>query len=275
MKGASGWTIVGGRGRAARLVRSGLVLAANAQHSGAGVVCNDGTGFMWDMGIGRAIGLALMLVLPGAAQAAPVAVQVTALAPEGAGAGPVSWSAVPLNLPEGADVLEAMIMTEGALDGPWQVMLEPGDYVISGFSEADLYEISIEVTPQTTVIEVPVLAIEPQVALRCTEPRCDYADAATGLQVTLPQGWAVDLPYHADLGDGDLAPEVSTVFFEDVEGDGGAVWFLNPLDWITGETGPCRAVAQGNLCTFDVSAAAELAFAVIAPSLQILETHME
>lgn len=230
---------------------------------------------MWNRGIVRAFGLAVMLVLPGPGRAAPVEVQVTALVPEGAQRLPVSWSAVPLNLPEGADLLEAMIITPAPLDGPWQVALEPGDYVISGFTEADLYEISIEVTAQTRVIDVPVLAFASQVALRCAEERCDHVDAATGLSVTLPKGWAMEAPSHADLGDGQRADEISTVFFEDIGGDGGAVWFLNPTDWIGGETGPCRAVAQGNLCTFDISDAAEAAFSVIAPSLQRLEMPAE
>ncbi|RGP36967.1 hypothetical protein [Pseudotabrizicola alkalilacus] len=207
-------------------------------------------------------------LMPLMALAEPVTVSVTALLPEGVEAGPVSWSAVPLDLPEEADVLEAMIMTPEPVNGPWQVVLEPGEYLLSGFTEAELFEAKAVVTTQTTLIEVPVLAIEPAVALRCTEPRCDYTDSETGLRVTLPQGWAVETPYHADLGDGELAEEVSAVFFEDVEGDGGAVWFLNPVDWITGDTGPCRAVAQGNLCSFDLTPAAEAAFAVIAPSLQ-------
>ncbi|MFN4155296.1 MAG: hypothetical protein ACK4HF_11635 [Paracoccaceae bacterium] len=229
---------------------------------------------MRDAMIGRGFGprfwLAIVLaVLPLAGQAEPVAVSITALVPEGVEPRRVSWSAVPLDLPEDADVLDAMIMTPEPVAGPWQVLLEPGEYLISGFTEVELYEISAVVTAQTGVIKVPVLDIGPGIALRCTEPRCDYTDEATGLRLTLPQGWAVDAPYHADLGDGELAEQISTVFFEDVEGDGGAVWFLNPVDWITGDTGPCRAVAQGNLCTFDVSPAAEAAFAVIAPSLQL------
>ena len=231
---------------------------------------------MLGMGSVRAFGLAVMFAaLPASAQAEPVLVSVTALLPEGAAPRPVSWSAVPLNLPETADVLKAMIVTPEPVAGPWQVLLEPGEYVISGFTEAELFEATTLVTAQTTLIAVPVLAIEPQVALRCTEPRCDYADAATGLRLTLPQGWVVDVPYHADLGGGALAPEVSTVFYEDVEGDGGAVWFLNPMDWITNDTGPCRAVAQGNLCTFEITPAAESGFAIIAPSLQRLDVPTE
>lgn len=215
-------------------------------------------------------------VLPMAGLAEPVALRIHAVVPEGAETRPVSWSALPLDLAEDADVLDAMIMTPEPVDGPWEVMLEPGEYLFSGFTEVELFEISALVTPQTTEIAVPVLAIEQAVALRCQETEtCVYTDAATGLQAVLPKGWAVDVPYHADLGGGEQADEVSTVFFEDVEGDGGAVWFLNPLDWITGDTGPCRAVTQGNLCTFEVSPAAEAAFAVIAPSLQRVDLPAE
>ncbi|MFN3722359.1 MAG: hypothetical protein ACK4VZ_04885 [Paracoccaceae bacterium] len=221
------------------------------------------------MGRSGFFGVILSLASGAQAFAEPVSVRILAMAPEGAEMRPVSWSAVPLDLPEDADVLDAMIMTPEPVDGPWQVALEPGSYVISGFTEAELYETNAVVTPQTTLIEVPVLSIEQAVAMRCAEVRCEYADPKTGLRVTLPQAWAVDVPHHADLGDGMLAPEVSTVFFEDVAGDGGAVWFLNPVDWITGDTGPCRTVALGNLCSFDLSPAAEAAFAVIAPSLRL------
>ena len=208
-------------------------------------------------------------LLPLHALAEPVTVSIAAVVPEGAIARPVSWSAVPLDLPEEADVLDAMLMSPEPVDGPWQVALEPGNYVISGFTEAELYEISARVSARTTVIEVPVLVIEQAVALRCVDSlTCDFVDEATNLRLTLPKGWAVDAPYFADLGGGKQAKEVSTVFFEDIDGDGGAVWFLNPVDWITGDTGPCRTVAVGNLCTFEISPAAETAFVVIAPSLR-------
>lgn len=215
-----------------------------------------------------AVVLAGALMLAAAAGAAPVQLEVRAEGPDGAEGDAVSWSAVPLDLPEEANVLDAMVMTEAPVQGPWRVALEPGRYLFSGFTPVELYEAEVEVTAEMAEIVVPVLEIAGGVALRCAEARCDFADAATGLRVTLPQGWAVDQPYFADLGDGVLAEEISTVFFEDVEGDGGAVWFLNPLDWISDETGPCRAVAQGVLCTFDESPAAEAAFAVIAPTLQ-------
>ena len=215
----------------------------------------------------------LCAVLAGAvvarpAVAEPVAVSVTAVLPDGGEARPVSWAAVPLDLPPSADVLDAMVMTPSPVDGPWQVALEPGAYVISGFTEHDLFEARVTVTAQSAVIEVPLLWIEQRVALRCDEAAgCDFSDADTGLSLTVPQGWAVEVPYFADLGDGEVADQVSTVLFEDIEGDGAAVWFLNPEEWIDDDNGPCRPVAVGVMCTFDVSAAAQAAFAVIAPSL--------
>lgn len=199
-----------------------------------------------------------------------VPVSISPVLPEGAPAVPISWSAVPLDLPAGADVLESMVMTPGSVLGPWQVDLEPGQYLISGFTEAELYEITATVTAETRTIDVPVLSVEPTVALRCTDAaRCDYSHPETGLSLTLPKGWAVDVPYRADLGGGVLADEVSTVLFEDVEGDGAAVWFLNPVDWIEEPTTPCRDVDAGVLCTFDLSPAALAAFDVIAPSIRL------
>lgn len=221
----------------------------------------------------RRVIFALLCALPGLASPAsaePVSVTIRAILPEGAAEGPVSWSALPLDLPPDADILAAMIMTPEPINGPWRVDLEPGEYLISGFSEVELYESNATITAQTTILEVPVLEIDHSVALRCVDTdTCAYTDEATGLGVTLPKGWAMDTPYHADLGDGEVAAEISAVFFEDSKGDGAAVWFLNPLDWIIDDNGPCRAVSIGNLCTFDISAAAEAAFSVIAPSLRI------
>lgn len=217
------------------------------------------------------LALGLMAPLAQAVGAAPVEVKVMAEVPEGKTALPITWSAVPTNLPPEADVLEAMIITPDTITGPWVVSLDPGEYVISGFTAVDLYEATVTVTEAGGTIVVPILSVEQQVAMTCTDtPTCDYTDTATGLSVTLPQGWALDLPYRADLGDGTQAPEVSTVLFETAEGDGGAVWFLNPVDWIEDDNGPCRDVPVGRLCTFDVSAKAEAAFVTIAPSLRLI-----
>ena len=205
-----------------------------------------------------------------AALAEPVTVTIVAQVPEGAEARPVSWSAVPMNLPPDADVLSLMVMTPEPVEGAWTVTLDPGEYLISGFTEVELYETPVVVDAATDRIEVPVLTIEQTVAQRCPKGApCAFSDPDTGLMLTLPEGWAVDQPYRADLGDGTLADEISTVIFEDIEGDGAAVWFLNPVDWIEDDESPCRPVAVGQLCTFGLSPEAEAAFAVIAPSLAL------
>lgn len=214
--------------------------------------------------------MALGLVIAGPVWAETVSVTIRAVAP--VGAPEVSWSAVPMDLPPDADVLEAMIMTPDAIAGPWVVDLTPGPWLISGFTAVDLYEVQATVTPETTVIDVPVLVVEDAIALRCSESAtCAYCDPETGLAATLPKGWALERPYRADLGGGTLADAVSTVFFEDIEGDGAAVWFLNPVDWVADDSSPCRDVTLGVMCTFDASPAAEAAFAVIAPSLRLAE----
>ena len=184
----------------------------------------------------------------------------------------VTWSATPQDLAPDADVLDAMVFEPEAFDGPWQVKLEPGTYLVSAFSEADLFELTATVVPGVAGqrFEVPVLQFETAIPYRCAETAgCSFADAATGLTFSLPQGWAAERPYHADLGDGTLAPEVSGVFFEDSQDEGSAVWFLNPVDWIVEDNTPCREVTVGNLCTFDISPAAETGFGVLAGSLAL------
>ncbi|MBN2630367.1 MAG: hypothetical protein JXR75_07490 [Rhodobacteraceae bacterium] len=199
-----------------------------------------------------------------------IGVTIAADSPEGTADRPVSWSATPLDLPPEADVFAAMTKTPEPVTGPWQVALEPGRYLISGFSEVELYELEVTLPDAGATILVPQLPVAPAVVFRCTEaPTCDYTHPESGLSLTLPQGWALDAPYHGDLGDGEVAPDLSAVIYEDRQDDGAAVWFLNPPDWITDDNGPCRGVAIGQVCTFEISDAADGAFATIAPSLRI------
>ena len=114
------------------------------------------------------------------------------------------------------------------------------------------------------------MSLEASVAYRCEGAGpCSIADAATGLAFDLPGGWASEQPYFADIGDGTRETDVSVVFYEDVESEEGAVWFLNPVDWVADEAGPCRDVTIGEMCTFDLGGAAEMAFALIAPTLRL------
>ncbi len=210
-------------------------------------------------------------LLAGAVQAADVL--ATFSLPAGFEGKVVSWSATPLDLPPDADVLSAMIIAPEALAGPWTVTLETRHYLVSAFSDVEVFELTVTLAaePATQAHEVPLLSLEAAVAYACEGGEiCGFEDAPTRLGFALPPGWAAEQPYFADLGEGARATEVSTVFFEDVEGDGGSVWFLNPVDWIEDDAGPCRDVAVGVLCTFDLGGTAEAGFAVIGPSLSLL-----
>lgn len=182
----------------------------------------------------------------------------------------VTWSAAPLDLPADADMLAALILQPKATAGPWTVALNPGEYLISAFSSAEVFEQQVRVPPAdgAGVVLVPPLELAVAVPYRCAEARCSFVDDATGLAFDLPQGWAAEQPYHADLGAGVQAPEVSAVFFQDVDGDDAAVWFLNPPDWTEDDNGPCQPVDLGVMCSFALTPAATAALQVIAPSLR-------
>ena len=183
----------------------------------------------------------------------------------------VSWSATPLDLPMDVDIIAAMIMEPGPIAGPWQVALEPGSYLVSAFSEADVFELTVVVEANANQsYNVPALNLTQQVAYHCKDaPICRFQDEETGISFALPQGWGAEQPYFADLGTGEVAAEVSGVFFEDVESEGAAVWFLNPVDWIEDDNGPCLEVPIGILCSFEIGPAAQAGFDVIAPSLAV------
>lgn len=220
----------------------------------------------------RLIGAMALVVwaICGAVQAADV--QATFSLPAGYEGKSVSWSATPLDLAPDADVLSAMTMEPDAFAGPWTVVLTPGQYLISAFSDVEVFELTttLAAEPATQTYEVPLLSLESAVAFRCDGAGpCPVADAKTGLGFTLPGGWASEQPYFADLGNGTRATEVSAVFYEDVAGEDGSVWFLNPVDWVEDDAGPCREVALGEMCTFDLGGAAEAGFAAIAPTLTL------
>lgn len=175
----------------------------------------------------------------------------------------VTWSATPLDLPDEADVLDAMVLEREARAGPWVVLLEPGRYQVTAFSASDVFELAVTLGEGAAEHVVPVLQLAPSVPYRCTaDLGCVFADPPTGLAFRLPTGWAAEAPVLDDAGG------ISAVFFEDIDGEGADVWFLNPQDWSEDEFGPCRPVDLGALCTFDVSPEAEAAFAEIAPSLR-------
>ena len=120
-------------------------------------------------------------------------VQATFSLPPEHAATPVSWSATPTDLPEGADVLSAMVMQPDSAPGPWTVTLAPGAYQITAFSEADVFELTLLLpdAPAVQAYEVPPLALATSVPFRCEgDTPCTFADAATGLSFALPPGCA-------------------------------------------------------------------------------------
>lgn len=213
-----------------------------------------------------------LILCMGAAPLRAAEVQTTFTLPEGYGDMAVSWSATPLDLPEGADVLGAMIMEPEAAAGPWVLPLPAGEYLISAFSEVEVFELTLSLgaDPAVQAFEVPLLSLEASAVFHCDgQASCPFADPVTGLVFDLPQGWSAEQPYYADLGGGQRATEVSGVFYQDVSGEGGAVWFLNPVDWIEDDAGPCREVGPGLMCTFDLAGDAEQGFGMLAPSLKL------
>lgn len=214
--------------------------------------------------------VAVVWGLVGMAQAAEV--QVTFTLPPGFEDKAVSWSATPLDLAPDVDVLDAMTMEPESRPGPWVVVLTPGEYLITAFSDVEVFELTttLAADPSTQIHEVPLLSLEASVAYRCEGAGpCSISDTATGLGFDLPGGWAAEQPYFADLGGGTRANEVSAVFYQDIMDEGAAVWFLNPVDWVEDEAGPCRDVKPGVMCTFDLGGQAEAGFALIAPSLRL------
>ena len=183
---------------------------------------------------------------------------------------PATWSATPTNLPEDADILSSMVLEDEPKVGEWQVALAPGPYMISAFTDLDVYELNLDLSAadQGKVIEVPAIVFSQNIPYRCEGPEsCTYEDSDTGLSFALPAGWSAEQPYFPEIGKGEVAADVSAVFFEHVDGDGGAVWFLNPIDWHDEEMGPCVDIDLGVMCSFDQSDAAQKAFSIIVPSL--------
>lgn len=212
--------------------------------------------------------MAAFLLPGGPVLAEPV--EVSLAAPPELAAEAVAWEAFPLALGEGVGEV-APVSSGGPVTGPWIVALEPGDWQVTGLAGEVFLNAQVTIAAEG---ESFVVAAEPPPAgppyLCQGDAPCSYVDAATGLAFALPPGWAAAQP--TGSADGAVDGKPWALFFEPVEGVGGAAWELNPSSW-TEFAGPCREVALGQLCTPDVDTevdpAAEAAFAVIAPSLAL------
>lgn len=216
----------------------------------------------------------------GMAQGAEVSITALSAATGQPPENPVNWTATPLDLPDDADIFTQMVFTVKPIVTPWVVELEPGRYQVSGYSDQGVYEAEVTITQDgPPSLQVPEVEVQDRASFICAEiDICRYNDPVTGLQVTLPSGWAVEHPMLT------AERKISTVFYEEAElsgarsgfdavdeeseNHGTAVWFLNPPEWYEEDDGPCREVSLGALCTFLDGDASLSAFNIIAPSLR-------
>lgn len=223
---------------------------------------------------------ALLLAPLNMAQAGEVSISAISAASGLPPENPVNWTATPLDLPEDADIFSEMVFTVKPIIAPWVIDLEPGRYQVSGYSDQGVYEAEVTIADNGPAsLQVPEVEVRDRASFICKEiDICRYSDPITGLQVTLPSGWAVEQPMLLE------DRQISTVFYEEAElggarsgfdavdeeseSQGTSVWFLNPPEWFEEDDGPCREVSLGALCTFFDGDATQSAFDIIAPSLR-------
>jgi len=200
------------------------------------------------------------------AAAQPVAVTIRPAAP--ASPAPVSWSATPLD--PAPDAPEAVAMPE-AISGPWAVQLAPGRWRVEGVAgDGMYYAAEITVTDAAgQVFDIPV-GFESEGmgedAPPPAVPGTPFRDAATGLSLSLPEGWQVTEVFLAETAAGVVAAMPTATF----TGPGGRMLVLNPLQWLD-SNGICHEGPLGPLCIFGAEDA-ETAAAVgaILPSLSLV-----
>jgi len=224
----------------------------------------------WRDGVRRAVCLFLLVAvaLAGQARAQQAGVIAVIVSPAAGHDGlAVSWTAVEIDGNAALDAEPRAVSSASPVTGPWAVTLAQGGWWVSGFTATVIFEGEIAVQPGgDTAFVIPVLDLAARSPFRCAAPGpCAFDDAKTGLSFKLPGGWAAERPLRP-------GPEGTVaVFYEDAEGRAGAVWFLNPADWIVTPDAPCRPVMPGRMCTFVEDApdtGADAAFALIAASLR-------
>ncbi len=213
------------------------------------------------------VALAALLLTAAPALADPVEITIRPVA-DFAGL-PFQWEAYPLDIPDAQ--VEAAIAASGApVTGDWEVALAPGLWQVSGFGEAGVLTGTITVADPGAVFDIAAEEPIPPPPFACPDlaEGCLFADPATLVEFRLPQGWAADQPGilpGAPVAD----PPVSIVFFQDMAGEGGEAWFLNPPQW-SADLGPCQDTALGPMCTYSLNAESQAGFDVIGPSLRRL-----
>ncbi len=209
---------------------------------------------------------------------AAATVPVRLLTPFEIGGKRVQWSAIRTDTPA-SDVAFAFNDFEHVL----VIDLEPGTYAVTGVNAEEGIFLADTITVTAAgdnSFEIPVAKADDRsevesgqgedVAFACKDSPagCDVRHAASGISLTLPNGWSMSEPYFYETAGGARADLPSATFFA---GDLGEVISveLNPHQWLT-SNGPCRSVGAGQLCMFDGQGiAADVAFEGISSSLGI------
>jgi hypothetical protein len=157
-----------------------------------------------------------------------------------------------------------------AFAGPWQAELAPGRWNIEGLAESGMYYAGeITVTDATgQVFDIAVgfesegMGEDPLPPAGTGTP---LTDAATGLSLSLPNGWSVAEVFFAETAGGIRANHPTATF----AGPEGRVLVLNPLQWVN-SNGTCLESTLGPLCVFGAEdAETDAALAIILPSLAL------
>jgi Ca-activated chloride channel family protein len=181
------------------------------------------------------------------------------------------WAAIPL--PDG----EAL-RSDGETGGPWEVMLMPGQWLLTAIaSGADGEGLATVVDIGTEgAIEVgqPTFDIAPFTDLppfhrQCmgTAP-CTYHDAFSGLRIVMLPGWLMQDPYPMTTAAGEGGSLPSTLF--GTLGTGSTpLAALNPRQWDS-MLGPCEETAAGQLCRMaDMPTDMLAGYRVLAATLRV------
>jgi hypothetical protein len=111
------------------------------------------------------------------------------------------------------------------------------------------------------------------IAFACTgtPSGCTVSHEASGISLTLPNGWSMSEPYRLETAAGVQGDLPTTSFFAE---DLGRILRieLNPRQWLS-SNGSCQTVGQSELCTFaGQGMAADIAFGMIAASISLADT---
>ena len=203
---------------------------------------------------------------PAGQDAAPVPVTIT---------GPYmgtlrQWAAIPLT--DGPTLQSA-----GEINGPFEVTLTPGDWLITarafgaeGEGLASVVQITgpgaIEIG-QPTFSTAPITD-QPPFHRECQgSTPCSFHDSISGLRALLLPGWLLQDPYPMTTAAGESSGLPSTLFGTRGTGDT-PLAALNPRQW-DASLGPCETTAAGALCRLaEMPAEALPGYRALAASLK-------